>query len=107
MPVRPASLATMSAAIAGAVRQDTDGAGATGTPRATLTFDSGHQQHIEGTGCHQVTEGSGRLVALSTDSDTTFVLFTGPHCQGSRILDTGQGTVEYSTPTAVGSVVLG
>lgn len=102
MPIRPASLATMSAAIAGVVSTDRDP-----EVRATLTYASGRRQVVEGTGCHALATDQGGLLALDVQPHHTFVLFTGASCRGSRIIDTGQGPVEYEEPVAAGSVVLG
>lgn len=105
VPIRPASLATMSAAIAGAVSAASHEAHVPSP--VTLTFESGHHQVVEDTGCQRLDPGEGGLVAITATPDTHFVLFSGPTCRGARIVATGEGSAEYSEPVKAGSIVLG
>lgn len=105
MPIRPASLATMSAAIAGVANS---GAGERYEPApVTVTFESGEQQVVSEGGCQRLATGQGGLTEVTTSEETRFVIFSGPQCRGARILASGQGPTRFATPVAAGSIVIG
>ncbi|QVQ50582.1 hypothetical protein J4H86_16955 [Spiractinospora alimapuensis] len=105
MPVRPTSLATMSAAIAGAVRATSPDDYAPSP--TTLTFESGRQQMVSEGGCHTLVTGQGGLVSVHTTPEGRYVLFSGPQCRGSRIVASGEGSIEFSAPVQANSIVIG
>ncbi|MDA8369443.1 MAG: phosphatase [Nocardiopsaceae bacterium] len=101
MPIRPANLATMSAAIADAL------AGASAGTTATVTFESGHRQAVEGGGCRTLDAAQGGVVAIETTDPVKYALFAGTTCQGTRAVASGSGSATFDTPVLAGAIVLG
>lgn len=95
----------MSAAIAGAVRA-TSSDEYTPSP-TTLTFESGRQQIVSDGGCHTLLTGQGGLVSVHTDAGGRYVLFSGQQCRGSRIVASGEGSIEFSAAVQANSIVIG
>ncbi|MBB4934212.1 hypothetical protein F4561_005032 [Lipingzhangella halophila] len=98
----------MSATIAGAT--SAGASGDTAPSRVTLTFESGHQQVIEGGGCRALQSGEGGVTAIDTESPTSptkFALFAGPNCQTGRAVASGNGPVRFGAPVLAGAIVLG
>jgi hypothetical protein len=105
VPIRPASMATMSAAIARVV--DSPAPEQHVPAPTTLTFASGRSEVVTEGGCMKLPHGEGGIVALDTGADTRFVLFSGPQCKGSRIVASGEGPVRFASPVEAGTIVLG
>ncbi|GAB3206702.1 phosphatase [Marinactinospora thermotolerans] len=96
MPIRPSHLATMSAAIAGAV-----------PPRAgrgpvTVTYASGHRQVVERVGRTPLDPTQGGVVALDAGAGTRFSLFAS----GERELASGDAPMTFDAPLPANSIIL-
>lgn len=105
MPIRPTNLATMSATIAGTT--DAGGPDDSEPSRVTLTFESGHQQVVEGGGCRALDSEEGGVTAIDTPAPTKFALFAGTNCQTVRAVASGNGSVRFDAPILAGAIVLG
>ncbi|RCV48875.1 hypothetical protein [Marinitenerispora sediminis] len=108
MPIRPANLATMSAAIAGAVSSAAPDQAGRGP--VTVVYASGHHQTVEGLGRRALESGEGGVVAVRADSGTRYVLFADaalPPGGRDRTLHSGAGPVSFATPVRAGAIALG
>lgn len=109
MPIRPANLATMSAAIAAVVRPEVglDDAAPTRFDPVTITYESGYRQVAEGEGAIELVGGHGGIVELETGPRTNYGLYADAACSRTKRLRSGKGPARFLAPLHARTIVLG
>ncbi|MFC7326340.1 hypothetical protein [Marinactinospora rubrisoli] len=107
MPIRPTNLATMSAAIAGAVAAAAPEQAGYGP--VTVVYASGHRQTVGQAGRCALAAEEGGVVAVQAAPRTRYALFAdaAPPAGGDRTLHAGDGPVSFPTPVRARAISLG